>query len=93
MDIGTKNEWLNRIAFTWNNRAHLRQARSVLDRYSTATEAVAHHPEMVTSEAMAHAQKELDFIEKHHIVPYYYTIFCGKVKCMSTIYGIKKSYR
>ena len=67
-----KNEWLNRIAFTWNNRVHLRQSRSVLDRYSTATEAVAHHPEMVTSEAMAHAQRELDFIEKHHIVPYYY---------------------
>ena len=67
-----KNEWLNRIAFTWNNHAHLRQARSVLDEYSSATEAVARHPEMITPEAIAHAQKELDFIEKHHIAPYYY---------------------
>ena len=67
-----RNEWLNRIAFTWNNLTHLRQARSVLEQYNSATEAVARHPEMVTPEAMAHAQKELEFIEKHHIVPYYY---------------------
>ncbi len=67
-----KNEWLNRIAITWNNRTRLRQLRCVLDQYGSATDAVAHHPEMINSEAILHAQKELDFIEKHHIVPYYY---------------------
>ena len=57
-----REEWLNRIAISWGNRTRQRQLRSVLDQYGSATEAVARHPEMITREAIEHAQKELDFI-------------------------------
>lgn len=67
-----KEEWLNRIAITWNNRTYLRHVRNILDLYSTATEAVARHPELITQAALEFAQKELDFIEKHNIQTYYY---------------------
>lgn len=67
-----REEWLNRIAITWANRTRQRLLHTVLDQYSSATEAVARHPEMITREAMEHAQKELDFIEKHGIHLYYY---------------------
>lgn len=67
-----REEWLNRIAITWGNRTRQRQLREVLDRYDSATAAIAHHPDMVSREAMQHAQKELDFIEKHTIQLYYY---------------------
>lgn len=67
-----REEWLNRIAITWANRTRQRLLRTVLDQYSSATEAVARHPEMMTCEAREHAQKELDFIEKHGIHLYYY---------------------
>ena len=67
-----KEEWLNRIAITWANRTRQRQLRGVLDRYASATEVIAHHPEMINSAAIEHAQKELDFIEKHRIQLYYY---------------------
>ena len=67
-----REEWVNRIAITWANRTRQRQLRSVLDRYGSATEAVARHPDMVSREAMEHAKKELDFVEKHHIQLYYY---------------------
>lgn len=67
-----REEWLNRIAITWNNRTRLRLLRNVLNMYNSATETVAHHPEMVSREAIEHAQKELDFIEKHNIQLYYY---------------------
>lgn len=67
-----REEWLNRIAITWGNRTRQRQLREVLDRYDSATAAIAHHPDMVSREAMLHAQKELDFIEKHNIQQYYY---------------------
>lgn len=67
-----REEWLNRIAITWQNRTRQRQLRCVLDMYPTASEAAARHPEMMSREAIAHAQKELDFIEKHHIALYYY---------------------
>lgn len=66
------NEWLNRIAITWSNRTRLRQLRSVLDLYGSATEAVARHPEMVTQEALEHAKNELLFMERHKIQAYYY---------------------
>lgn len=67
-----QEEWLNRIALTWGNRTRQRQLRHVLDRYATATEAVARHPEMVSIEGIDHAKKELEFIEKHSIGLYYY---------------------
>ena len=67
-----REEWLNRITISWGNRTRHRQLRSVLDQYGSATEAVARHPEMITREAIEHAQKELDFIEKHGVKPYYY---------------------
>jgi DNA processing protein len=65
-------EWLNRIALTWANKTRPRQVRALLDRYGSATEVVAHCREMVTHEAMEHARKELDFIEKHQIGTYFY---------------------
>ena len=65
-------EWLNRIAITWSNRTRQRQLRQVLDIYGSATDAIAHHPEMLSREATEHARKELDFIEKHGIQLYYY---------------------
>ena len=67
-----REEWVNRVAITWANRTRQRQLRSVLDRYDSATEAVARHPDMVSHEAMEKAKKELDFVEKHHIQLYYY---------------------
>ena len=65
-------EWLNRIALTWANKTRLRGIRQVLDRYDSATEAIAHHPEMISRAAIECAQKELDFIEKHSVQLYYY---------------------
>ena len=65
-----REEWVNRIAITWANRTRQRQLRSVLDRYASAAEAVAKHPDMVSREAIEHAKKELDFVEKHHIQLY-----------------------
>lgn len=67
-----REEWLNRIAITWGNRTRQRQLRSVLDQYGSATEAAAHHPDMMSREAIEHARKELDFVEKHRIQLYYY---------------------
>jgi DNA processing protein len=43
-----------------------------LDEYPTATEAAARYPEWLSREAMAFAEKELAFIEKHGIGLYYY---------------------
>ena len=65
-------EWLNRIAITWGNRTRQRQLRQILDMYGSATEAIAHHPTMINRAAIEHAQKELDFIERHGILPCYY---------------------
>ena len=67
-----REEWLNRIALTWGNRTRQRQLRRLLDEYPTATKAVARHPEWLSREAMAFAEKELAFIEKHGIGLYYY---------------------
>ena len=67
-----REEWLNRIAITWCNRTKQRQLRQLLDRYGSATESIAHHPEMISCAAIEHAQKELDFIEKHSVQLYYY---------------------
>lgn len=67
-----REEWLNRIAITWFNRTKQRLLRQLLDRYGSATESIAHHPEMISRAAIEHAQKELDFIEKHSVQLYYY---------------------
>ena len=67
-----REEWLNRIAITWCNRTKQRQLRQLLDRYGSATESIVHHPEMISRAAIEHAQKELDFIEKHSVQLYYY---------------------
>ena len=65
-------ELLNRIALTWGNRTRQRQLRSVLNQYPSATEAAAHHPEMMSREAIEHAQREIAFIEKHNIQTHFY---------------------
>lgn len=65
-------EWLNRIALTWGNRTRQRQLRKLLDEYPTAVEAAARHPEWLSREALAFAEKELAFVEKHRIGLYYY---------------------
>ena len=67
-----QKEWLNRIALTWANKTRLRQVRTLLEQYGSATEAIAHHSELITREAIEHARKELDFIEKHNIGTYFY---------------------
>ena len=67
-----REEWLNRIALTYNNRTRQRHLRAILDMYTTACEAADHHPELISRDAMAYAQKELDFIDKHAIQLYYY---------------------
>ena len=65
-------EWLNRIALTWANKTRLRGLRQILDHHNSATEAIHAHPEWITKEAILHAQKEIDFIERHQITPFYY---------------------
>ena len=67
-----REEWLNRIALTWGNRTRQRQLRKLLDGYPTAVEAAARHPEWLSREALAFAEKELAFVEKHGIGLYYY---------------------
>ena len=67
-----REEWLNRIALTWGNRTRQRQLRKLLDEYPTAVEAAARHPEWLSQEALAFAEKELAFVEKHGIGLYYY---------------------
>ena len=67
-----REEWLNRIALTWGNRTRQRQLRKLLDEYPTAVEAAARHPEWLSREALAFAEKELAFVEKHGIGLYYY---------------------
>ena len=67
-----REEWLNRIALTWANKTRPRQVRALLDRYGSATEVVGRFGEMVNREAMEHARKELEFIEKHNIGTYFY---------------------
>ena len=66
-----REEWLNRIALTWGNRTRQRQLRKLLDEYPTAVEAAARHPEWLSREALAFAEKELAFVEKHGIGLYY----------------------
>ena len=65
-------EWLNRIALTLANKTRLRTLRQAFDKYNSATEIIAHHPELITREAISQAQKELDFIKKHSVQLYYY---------------------
>lgn len=67
-----REEWLNRIALTWGNRTRHRQLRKLLDEYPTAVEAAARHSEWLSREALAFAEKELAFVEKHGIGLYYY---------------------
>lgn len=67
-----REEWINRIALTWANKTRQRKIRGLLDAYSTATEVVARYPELVSNEAIRHAIKEFDFIEKHSISTYFY---------------------
>lgn len=67
-----REEWLNRIALTWGNRTRQRQLRKLLDEYPTAVEAAARHPEWLSRESLAFAEKELAFVEKHGIGLYYY---------------------
>ena len=67
-----REEWLNRIALTWGNRTRQRQLRRLLDQYPTAVEAAARHPEWLSRESLAFAEKELAFVEKHGIGLYYY---------------------
>lgn len=67
-----REEWLYRIALTWGNKTRPRLVRTLLDRYGSATEVMKHHDDMITNAAIQHAQKEFDFIEKHHISTYFY---------------------
>jgi DNA processing protein len=68
-----KQEWINRIALTWACKTRLRTIRQAIDTYGSATEVMARYPDWVNQEAIAFANKELDFIKKHHIQTYFYT--------------------
>lgn len=70
--VGTNEELKNRIAITYSNRTHPHRLRQLLDRYPSATEAIARFPEMVDSKAMQHADEEIAFIEHHQIQTFYY---------------------
>lgn len=75
MGYKTRNmqeEWINRIALTWGHRTRLRSIRQMLDKYETATEVAQRCPELISREALMHAQKEIEFINKHAIRLYYY---------------------
>lgn len=67
-----QEEWVNRIALTWGHRTRLRSIRQMLDKYETATEVAQRCPELISREALMHAQKEIEFINKHAIRLYYY---------------------
>ena len=67
-----QNEWLNRIALTWANKTRQRQVRTLLEQYGSATDVIVHRCDLVTKEAVDHAQKELEFIDKHNIGLYFY---------------------
>ena len=67
-----REEWINRIALTWGNKSRQRGLRQLLDRYESASEVVQHHPEWLSKEALSHAQKEMDFVDRHAIGLYYY---------------------
>ena len=67
-----QNEWLNRIALTCANKTRLRQIRTLLDHYNSATEVITHHHELINQKAIEQAKKELEFINKHNIQLYFY---------------------
>ena len=67
-----REEWINRIALTWGNKSRQRGLRQLLDRYESASEVVKYHPEWLSKEALSHAQKEMDFVDRHAIGLYYY---------------------
>ena len=66
------DEQINRIALIWANKTRPRRARKVLDRYSSATEAITQHPDIINREALVHARNEYTFIQQHQIQTYYY---------------------
>lgn len=70
-----REEWINRIAMSMVLRNKLRNAHMLLDHYGSATEAIAQRRDVFDGnirEAQEKAQKELEFIEKHQIQPYFY---------------------
>lgn len=66
------DELINRIALIWANQTRPRRAREVLDRYASATEAIARHPDLINREALQHARNEYSFIQQHQIQTFYY---------------------
>lgn len=65
-------ELRNKIALVWTNRTAPRRAKEYLERYATATEAIAHHPDCITPDALRHADDEMEFMERHRIKAYFY---------------------
>jgi len=65
-------ELRNKIALVWANQTRPRRAREALEHYATATEAIAHHPDLITREALHHADDEMAFIARHQVQTFYY---------------------
>ncbi len=65
-------ELRNKIALVWANRTAPRRAKEYLERYATATEAIARHPDCITSEALHHADNEMEFMAHHQVQVYFY---------------------
>lgn len=60
-----------RIALTWHYRHSPRKARTLLETYSDCQEAFSHINDN-TDEAIEHAKREVDFIQKHQLLTYYF---------------------
>jgi len=67
-----ENELLYQIALSWLYRYQLRNEKALLDRYGSATEVWKHIDVEHMNEALDHATKELDFIQKHQIRTFFY---------------------
>lgn len=59
------------IALTWHYRWSPRKARALLERYNSCQEAFSHIEEQQT-EALEHAKREIEFIQKHQLRTYFY---------------------
>ena len=68
-------EWLNRIALSIVLRNSSRNGHALIDMYGSATLAIAQRPDIFEgkiAQARCLAEKEVKFIEKHKIRPYFY---------------------
>lgn len=66
-----EKELTYRIALTWHYRWTQRKARALLEQYGSAQEAFSHINDS-KEEALEHAKREVEFIQKHQLRTYYF---------------------